>query len=88
MKLINWLHRHEKVRLAALLSGPIAWLVVAYLGAISALLITSFFTINTFTGDVVQKFNFGNFQELFTDPAYRNVALRTFLVLGVETFEM
>ena len=85
MKLINWMHRHEKVRLAALLSGPIAWLVIAYLGAISALLITSFFTINTFTGDVVQKFNLGNFQELISDPAYRNVALRTLFIATAVT---
>lgn len=85
MRLINWLHKHERVRLAALLSGPIFWLVIAYLGAISALLITSFFTINTFTGNVIQTFNLGNFQDLLTDPAYRNVALRTLLIATVVT---
>ena len=77
MKLSNWMHRHQRFRLAALLAAPLSWLVVAYLGAILALLVTAFFTIDTFTGDVIQKFNLGNFQELFTDPAYRNVALRT-----------
>lgn len=74
------MHRHRKFRLAALLAAPISWLVIAYLGAISALLITSFFTINTFTGDVIQKFNLGNFQDLLSDPAYRNVAFRTLFV--------
>ena len=74
------MHRHRKLRLAALLAAPISWLVIAYLGAISALLITSFFTINTFTGDVIQKFNLGNFQDLLSDPAYRNVAFRTLFV--------
>lgn len=77
MKLSNWMHRHQRFRLATLLAAPLSWLVVAYLGAILALLVTAFFTIDTFTGDVIQKFNLGNFQELFTDPAYRNVALRT-----------
>jgi putative spermidine/putrescine transport system permease protein len=77
MKLSNWMYRHSKVRLAALLAAPLSWLVVAYLGAIAALLVTAFFTIDTFTGDVIQKFNLGNFQELLTDPAYRNVAFRT-----------
>ena len=77
MKLANWMHRHEKYRLAALLAAPISWLVIAYLGAIAALLVTAFFTINTFTGDVVKRFNLGNFQDLVSDPAYRNVALRT-----------
>jgi putative spermidine/putrescine transport system permease protein len=59
---------------------PTFWLVVAYLGALFALLITSFFTINTFTGDVIAKFNLGNFQDLLTDVAYRNVVLRTLFV--------
>ncbi|MBU3642698.1 MAG: ABC transporter permease [Candidatus Nanopelagicaceae bacterium] len=80
MKLINWMHRKEKVRLTALLLVPTFWLVVAYLGALFALLITSFFTINTFTGDVIAKFNLGNFQDLLTDIAYRNVVLRTLFV--------
>jgi len=80
MNLINWMHRKEKVRLTALLFVPTFWLVVAYLGALFALLVTSFFTINTFTGDVIAKFNLGNFQDLFTDVAYRNVVLRTLFV--------
>ena len=80
MQLSNYMHRHRKLRLAALLAAPISWLVIAYLGAISALLITSFFTINTFTGDVIQKFNLGNFRDLLSDPAYRNVAFRTLFV--------
>jgi putative spermidine/putrescine transport system permease protein len=80
MNLINWMHRKEKVRLTALLFVPTFWLVVAYLGALVALLITSFFTINTFTGDVIAKFNLGNFQDLLTDVAYRNVVLRTLFV--------
>lgn len=79
-KLADFMHRHERYRLAALLAAPISWLVIAYLGAIAALLVTAFFTINTFTGDVIQKFNLGNFQDLLTDPAYRNVALRTLTV--------
>ncbi|MFM8366250.1 MAG: ABC transporter permease [Candidatus Nanopelagicaceae bacterium] len=80
MNLINWMHRKEKVRLTALLFVPTFWLVVAYLGALFALLITSFFTINTFTGDVIAKFNLGNFQDLLSDVAYRNVVLRTLFV--------
>lgn len=80
MKLANWMHRKEKVRLSALLVAPTFWLVFAYLGALFGLLITSFFTINTFTGDVIAHFNLGNFQDLFTDVAYRNVVVRTLVV--------
>ena len=35
-----------------LLSAPLLWLVVAYLGALAVLLLTSLWTVNTFTGEV------------------------------------
>ena len=73
----TWFHQRPRVRLAALLVAPLFWLVVAYLGALASLLVTSFYTINTFTGDVIRTFNLGNFEELFTNPSYRNVVVRT-----------
>ena len=73
----TWMHKRPKMRLLALLAAPGLWLVVAYLGALGALLITAFFTIDSFTGNIVAQFNLGNFQDMLTDPAYRNVVLRT-----------
>lgn len=73
----TWMHQRPKVRLLALLAAPGLWLVVAYLGALGALLVTAFFTIDTFTGDTIAQFNLGNFHDMLTDPAYRNVMLRT-----------
>ena len=73
----TWLHKRPRLRLTALLTAPVFWLVVAYLGSLASLLITSFFTINTFTGDVIRQFNLNNFHELLTNPSYRNVILRT-----------
>ncbi|MBI3429340.1 MAG: ABC transporter permease [Actinobacteria bacterium] len=73
----RWMYKRPKFRLVALLAAPTLWLVVAYLGALGALLVTAFFTIDSFTGDVVAQFNLGNFQDMLTDPAYRNVVLRT-----------
>lgn len=71
------MHRRPKARLAALLTAPIIWLVIAYLGALASLLVTAFFTINSFTGNIVYEFTFTNFIEMFTDVAYKNVVLRT-----------
>lgn len=79
----RWLHKRPRVRLAALLTAPVFWLVVAYLGSLASLLITAFFTIDTFTGDVIRQFNVDNFRELFTNPSYRNVVVRT---LGIALF--
>ena len=73
----TWMHKHPRTRLAALLFAPTAWLVIAYLGALAALLVTAFFTIDSFTGNVIYQFTLGNFQDMLTDPAYKNVVLRT-----------
>ncbi len=75
--LASWMHKRPKVRLLALLAAPGLWLVIAYLGALGALLITAFFTINNFTGDTIPGFSLGNFHDMVTDPAYRNVMFRT-----------
>jgi putative spermidine/putrescine transport system permease protein len=78
------MHKHPRTRLAALLFAPSSWLVVAYLGALAALLVTAFFTIDSFTGNIVYQFNLGNFHDLLTDPAYKNVVLRTLgIAIGV-----
>ena len=71
------MHRKPRLRLFALLSAPVFWLVIAYLGSLATLLVTAFFTIDSFTGNVIQQFNLNNFYEMFSDPAYRNVVLRT-----------
>jgi putative spermidine/putrescine transport system permease protein len=67
----------RRARLALLLTPPLLWLVVAYLGAIAAMLVTAFWTTNTFTGKVDRVFTSSNFSTLLSDPLYRTVALRT-----------
>ena len=84
-KVSNWMHAHERFRLVGLLIAPGLWLGIAYLGALVALLITSFYTINSFTGDVIPTFTLNNFETLFTDAAYRNVAIRTIFIAVLVT---
>ena len=76
-QLSDSLHKRPRLRLTVLLTAPLLWLVVAYLGALATLLATAFFTIDSFTGNVIQQFNLANFQDMFSDAAYRNVVLRT-----------
>jgi len=54
ISLSNYLHKKDRLRLVALLTTPVLWLVVAYLGALAMLLVTAFFTIDSFTGNVIQ----------------------------------
>ena len=70
-------YRHPRFRLAALLSAPMAWLVVVYLGSLAALFLTAFWTVDDFTGQLVKTFTMKNFQQVFTNSAYLGTMLRT-----------
>jgi len=73
----RYFHSHVKARIAALLSLPIAWLGVLYIGSLAALFITSIWKIDTFTSKVVREFTLSNFIDILTDRAYFNVTMRT-----------
>lgn len=74
------LHRRTRLRLALLLSAPLAWLVAAYLGSLAVLLLSAFWTVDDFTFDVVRVWNTGNFATVLTTPVYRAIALRTLAI--------
>jgi putative spermidine/putrescine transport system permease protein len=67
----------RRTRLTLLLTPPLLWLVVAYLGAIAVLLVSSLWTTDTFTGNVVKSYTTANLHDVFTQSLYRSVALRT-----------
>ena len=73
----RYFHSHVKARIAALLSLPIAWLGVLYVGSLAALFVTSIWKIDTFTSKVVREFTLSNFIDVLTDKAYFNVTMRT-----------
>jgi putative spermidine/putrescine transport system permease protein len=68
-----------------LLTPPLAWFVVIYLASLGTLLITAFWTIDTFTTQIVQVWNTDNFQRLINEPAYRSIISRTVLLAGAVT---
>jgi putative spermidine/putrescine transport system permease protein len=82
-------YRHPRLRIAGILSAPMAWLIVIYLGSLFALFITAFWQINDFTGLVEQKFTFKNFQTVFSDSAYYQTVFRTLgIALLVTAFSL
>ncbi|MDX6226852.1 MAG: putative spermidine/putrescine transport system permease protein, partial [Frankiales bacterium] len=76
----SFLHRSPKVRLLALLSVPMLWLVAAYLGSLGVMLAAAFWSTDSFTGALIHTFTWDNFRTLVQNSVYRTVALRT---LGV-----
>lgn len=71
-------HRlRSRVSLAFLLVPPLAWLVVAYLGSLAVLLVSSFWSTDTFTGAVVRSYTSDNIVRVLTEPVFRTATLRT-----------
>jgi putative spermidine/putrescine transport system permease protein len=78
-------HRHPRLRLAALLALPVAWLVGVYLGSLVVLLVASFWQTDPFTSEVVHTFTLDNFRTLWERDVYRNVAWRTVRMAAMVT---
>ncbi|WP_417367002.1 ABC transporter permease [Glutamicibacter arilaitensis] len=76
-RLSRYLYLHPKVRLIGLLSLPMAWLGILYIGSLILLFVTAFWYTDPFTSKVIPGFTLENFQELIQQEAYRNTALRT-----------
>ncbi|MFF4018908.1 ABC transporter permease [Streptomyces sp. NPDC001843] len=76
-RLAGTLHRRPRLRLALLLTAPLLWLAVLYLGSLTVLFVSAFWTTNSFTSQVVKVFSTDNFHALFTTPVYRQVILRS-----------
>lgn len=72
-------HKHPTWTLVLLLSIPLLWLGVVYLGSLAALLMQSFFKLDDFTGQVVREFTLDTYTQLFTrsniDIVIRTVAM-------------
>jgi putative spermidine/putrescine transport system permease protein len=73
------------LRPALLLLPPLAWFVLIYLAALVLLLITAFWTIDTFTTKIIQVWNLDNFRVILTDPAYRLIIGRTVVLAALVT---
>ena len=71
------LHRRPRLRTGLLLTPPMLWLGVAYLGALAALFVTAFWGQNSFTGEVERTWTLDNFRNLVTIGVYRTVTVRT-----------
>ena len=77
-RLAIWLFPHGRIQLGLLLGTPLGWLAIAYLGSLAILLLSAFWTKDTFTGNVEPfTWSLKAFQTLFAGEVYRTVAVRT-----------
>lgn len=70
----------RRAHLAGLLALPMLWLVGIYIFSLAMLLVTAFWTTDPFTSKVKPGFTLRNFEQLFINPAYFSIAVRTLLI--------
>jgi putative spermidine/putrescine transport system permease protein len=75
-RLSTTLYLHPKLLLLLLLTPPLLWLGVIYLGSLFALLLQSFFYIDEFSGTIVHEFSLATYGQLFTRANF-DIFLRT-----------
>ncbi len=83
-RLTAFFWRRPRAFLLLLLTPPLLWLGVVYLGSLFALLWQSFYSIDEFSGMVKQEFTLKTYAELFR-PANFDVILRTILMSAAVT---
>ncbi|NBS28333.1 MAG: ABC transporter permease [Actinobacteria bacterium] len=71
--------------LAAVLSGPLAWLLVVYVGSLSLLIVSAFFSLDDFTGKPTNELTTSNVVEAFTQSEYVSLVLRSIGVAACAT---
>jgi putative spermidine/putrescine transport system permease protein len=84
-RLADLFHGRPRLQIGALLSGPVAWLVIGYLGSLAVLLIASFWSVNAVSGELIKGFSFDNYKELLDQSVYKDVAVRTVGIAAAAT---
>lgn len=74
------LHRWVWLRLGLLMSAPLAWMLLVYVVALAALLITSFWSVDSLSSEIDRTWTLDNFRTLVENEVYRNVTVRTVAV--------
>lgn len=84
-RLSTFLYRRSTLSLLLLLTPPLIWLGIVYLGSLFSLLIQSFYHIDTgLAGVVVPEFTLATYLDLLT-PAHFDIIGRTALMAAVVT---
>lgn len=76
--------RHPRLLLAILLTPPLLWLGLVYLGSLAALLLQSFYSIDEFSGVVKEEFTLKTYGELLR-PSNFDILLRTVSMAAAAT---
>ena len=75
-RLATYLYLRPRLSLFLLLAPPLLWFLVAYIGALVAMLVNSFYYLDGYTGQVVREFTLRTYAKL-AEPANLDILGRT-----------
>ncbi|MBB3317363.1 putative spermidine/putrescine transport system permease protein [Rhizobium sp. BK181] len=76
--------RHPKLLLFLMLTPPLLWLGIIYIGSLIALLLQSFFSIDDFSGLVNYEFTLATYAQLLS-PTNFDIIIRTIIMAALVT---
>jgi putative spermidine/putrescine transport system permease protein len=79
------LWRRPGLKALALVGAPVLAFLAVYVAAIAALFVSSFWTVDSFTGLTIHHWTFDNFRQLWHGATYHRVAIRTITIAGAVT---
>jgi putative spermidine/putrescine transport system permease protein len=79
LRITSGLWRRPWLKAAALLTPPLAAFLIVYVGALAVLFISSFWSVDSFTGKIIHHWTLSNYRQIFStaDPTYLRIAGRT-----------
>jgi putative spermidine/putrescine transport system permease protein len=83
-RISSFFYRHPRVRLGLVLALPLTWFVVVYLGSLAALLVQSFYSLDSFSGTIDETFTLDTWRSMW-NPLTRDIVLRTVVMAALVT---
>jgi putative spermidine/putrescine transport system permease protein len=86
LRISGFLWRRPWVKALSLLTLPVAAFLLVYVGALAALMVSSFWTANSFTAEIEHTWSLANYRIIFsTAQPYLNIAGRTIGIAAAVT---
>jgi putative spermidine/putrescine transport system permease protein len=86
LRLSGLFWRRPWLKALALLTPPLAAFLIVYIGALAALFVSSFWSINSFTAEIQHTWNLANYRQIFdTSQPYLNIAKLTIEIAAAVT---
>ena len=79
----RFFRRHRRTSLFATLGGPVAWMLLVYIGSLVVLVAAAFFKIDS-NSKVTTDFTTANVQAAFTTGSFVDAVVRSVLPHGLE----